>query len=217
MTAPHRPVPVVEPGTPSHRLIRGALKMDLDALHVECVWLHRGADWSVALVDTGDGGAWTSDSDTTFHVLWEREEDDAWVDVDGERHPIAPGDTMSVPAGARLRIAGGILYVRIDFIDRHLDRVLPPNHGVEAFQGYNRRTDYDTPGAFSLERWKITQPLRFGGPETPYAIIAVATSLALMWSGGVDRIRSGECRVVGPGTGSVTLLPDGLGYALIVR
>jgi hypothetical protein len=208
---------VVVPGTPSARLIRGALKMDIDALHVERVVLYRAADWSVALVDTGDGDSWTSDGDTTFHVLWVRDEVDAWVDVDSERHAIAPGDTMSVPAGARIRIAGGILYVRIDTIDRHLDRVLLPSHGVEAFRGYNRRTDYDTPGAFSLERWKITQPLRFEGLETPYAIIAVATSLALMWSEGVDHIRSGECRVIEPGTGPVTLLPNGLGYALIVR
>jgi hypothetical protein len=191
--------------------------MDLDAVYVERVVLHRAGDWSVALIDTGNGGAWTLDGDTTFHILWERDEEDGWISVNGEHHAIAPGDTMSVPAGARIRIAGGILYVRIHTGDRHLDRVLPPSHGSDAYQGYNRRTDYDTPTAFSLERWKITQPLRFGEPETPYAIIAVAASLAIMWSGGVDRIRSGECRVIEPRTGAVTLLPDGLGYALIVR
>jgi hypothetical protein len=95
--------------------------------------------------------------------------------------------------------------------------VLPPNHGIETFEGYNRRTDYETPAAFSLQRWKITQPLVLPDSDAPYAVVDLAAPLAITWYGGADLIGRGECRVVPSGTGPITLLPDGLGYALVVR
>jgi hypothetical protein len=70
---------------------------------------------------------------------------------------------------------------------------------------------------FSLERWKITQPLPFPATSSSYALVDLATPLALVWAGGIDIIGRGECRIIAPGTGSVSLIPDGLGYTLIVR
>lgn len=219
MTPPRRPEPEAIPGTPSHRLIRGVMRMGIDPPNAERVTLYRSPHWTVSLVDTGagDDAPRSPAGDTTVHMLWQMDEANAAVTVDGEHFPIAPGDTMSVPGGSPLHLSAGMLLVRVEASSRTLDGVLPPSHGVESYEGYNRRTDYDTPDAFSVQRWKITQPLTVQATGTPYAIIDLASPLALVWPGGTDLIGRGECRVVEPETGAVTLLPDGLGYALVVR
>lgn len=219
MTAPGQPGIDIVPGTRAHRLIRGVLRMDLDTLHVERVILFRAPAWTVSVVDTGDGDVqpWMPTDDTTFHILWQMDENDAWIEVDGQRYPIAPGDTLSVPAKTAIRQAAGMLLVRIEANSVTLDGVLPPSHGTETFEGFSRRTDYETPAAFTLQRWKITQPLTLSASESTYAIVDLAAPLALTWPGGTDLFGRGECRVVPPGTGPITLLPDGLGYAVTIR
>lgn len=192
--------------------------MDVETLHVARVVLHRAPAWTVSLIDTGNGDAepWRTRGDTTFHVLWQLNEDDAWIEANGDRYPIAPGDTMSVPARMPIRLAAGMLLVRIEANSATLDGILPPSHGLETFEGYNRRTDYETPAAFTLQRWKITQPLTLAPSATAYTAVDLAAPLALTWPGGTDLVGRGECREVPPDTGPITLLPDGLGYALIV-
>jgi hypothetical protein len=217
MTAPRRPTPEVVPGTDAHRLIRGVLRLEIPALYVREVVLHRASRWAVSVADTGDGDDVVLARDTTFHILWAQDEDESWIEVTGERFAVAPGDTMSVPADAGIRRAGRMLIVEIDGAGGNLGRVIAPSHGLEEFVGYNRRTDYDTPGSFSLARWKITQPLSLPASDDPFLIVGLATPLALIWNGGVDRIGRGECRVILPETGAVTLVPDGLGYALVVQ
>lgn len=218
MTAPRRPRPVVVGGDRSHRLIRGVLRMETTEAHIARVELCRGDLWTASIVDTGKvDTSGTVERDTTFHILWEADEDDAWIETNGIRHPIAPGDTMSVPAETEVRQAAGMLLVEVEATAASLDQVLPPSHGIETFEGYNRRTDYETPGAFSLERWKITQPMALPDAPAPFALIDLAAPIAFAWPGGTDLVGRGECRVIEPGTGPITLLPDGLGYALIVR
>ena len=219
MTTPRRPKPDVVPGTPSHRLIRGVLRMELGHLYVERVTLTRAALWTASLVDTGDGDAalWSQKGDTTLHILWQADEDDAWIQAEGERFSIAPGDTMSVPAGTGIRLAAGMLVVKVEARSQSLERIIPPSHGVETFEGYNRRTGYETPAAFELERWKITQPLTLPPFDALSTVIGLGEPLALVWPGGTDLIGSGECRVVPAGSKPITLLPDGLGYALVIR
>lgn len=218
MTAPWRPRPTVFPGTSAHRLIRGVLRMDPGELHAARIDLHGTEAWSVSLIDTGDGDAapWCPLADTTFHILWQANEGDVWIEANGERYPIAPGDTMSVPAGMPTRHAAGMLVVRIEATSPTLEHVLAPGHGVETFEGYNRRTDYQTPPAFALQRWKITQPLTLPAARSAVMIVDLAAPLAMAWHGGTDLIARGDCRVIRPETGPVTLLPDGLGYALVV-
>lgn len=217
MTAPLRPSQEVVAGTPTHRLIRGVMRMELGSPFVERVVLHRTGIWTVLMVDTGDGSMRSTAHDTTIHILWQANEDEGWIDVNGERFRIAPGDTTSVPSGREIRLAAKMLLVQIEARSGSLDRVVLPSHGVETFEGYNRRTDYETPSAFSLKRWKITQQLMIPPSDTPYAVIDLAEPLALAWPGGADLIGRGECRVIPSGMGPVTLLPDGLGYALIIR
>lgn len=219
MNDPLRPAAGIRLGTPSHRLLRGVMRMDLATPHVERVVLYRAAGWTVSLVDTGDGDAtaWSPEGDTTLHILWQANEDDAWVVANGDHFPIAPGDTMSVPASAEIRLAAGMLLVRIGAGRRSLTHIIPPSHGRESFEGYNRRTHYETPEDFSLQRWKITQPLTIPPLDALYAVIDLAEPLALAWPGGTDLIGRGECRVIPPDTGPVTLLPNGLGYALVIR
>jgi hypothetical protein len=193
------------------------MRVDATPLHIERIELLHRPDWSLSIVDTGDGDLLTPSGDTTVHILWVRDEDGARIEVKGTHYPIAPGDTMSIPGGTEIRRSPAMLLVQVESSTRTLSGILPPNHGEESFDGYNRRTDYDTPAAFSLERWKITQPLNLPAPDSRYAIVGLIDPLALVWSGGTDLIGRGECRVIDPGTGPVTLLPDGLGYAIIVR
>jgi hypothetical protein len=217
MSAPLRPRPTVTPGDLEHHLIRGVLRVDVEPANAARIELLRMPEWTLSLVDTGDGGERTSDSDVTIHILWQMNEDGAAIEVAGEKFLIAPGDTMTIPAGKPFRTSAGMLLIEIETRSPVLDTMLLPNHGVESFEGYNRRTTYDTPGAFSLERWKITQPLTLPASEHDYAVVDLVTPLALSWWGGTDLIGRGECRVISRETGPVTLLPDGLGYALIVR
>jgi hypothetical protein len=218
---PRRPTHEVIAGTPSHQLIRGVLRARLDAAHAQRVILYRSPVATISLLDSGDGdvipATLNSGGDSTFQLLWARDETMASLSIDSVHFPIAPGDTMSVPAGHDILLAGGMLLVHIDAHTRTLDVVLPPNHGIESFVGYNRRTDYDSPSSFILQRWKITQPLTIAPAETPLMLVDLAAPLAIVWNSGTDLIGRGECRVVEPETGPVTLLPDGLGYALVVR
>lgn len=215
----YRPQRTPVPGTDAHRLIRGVLRVEGVPPHTGRIDLLHQPDWSLSIVDTGDGedDGWIPDGDVTIHILWQAHEGDAAITVDGVRYPIVPGDTMSVPGGATIRQAPGMLLCQVEATARTLDQILPPNHGVESFANYNRRTDYDTPAAFTLERWKITQPLTLPAPDSPYGIVGLIDPLALVWSGGTDLVGRGESRVILPESGRITLLPDGLGYALIVR
>lgn len=219
MTDPFHPSPEVHAGSAAHRLIRAVMRMESDLLLIERVVLYRADGWTVSMMDTGDGDAvpWSSGGDCSFHILWQANEEDAWIEADGERFTVAPGDTMSVPGGTRVRLAAGMLMILIESAGQALERVLPPDHGVESFEGYNRRTEYETPGTFSIQRWKITQPLTLPESNAPYAVIDLAAPLAITWAGGTDLISRGECRVIQAGSGPITLLPDGLGYALVVR
>lgn len=219
MTTPWRPAPGIVPGTPAHRLIRGVLRMELDPVHIARVVLHRTPAWAATLIDTGEGdpAPWMPAGDTTFHILWQMDEDDAWIEADGKCFPIAPGDSMSVPAGASIRQAAGMLLLRVEANSATLDGILSPSHGTETFEGYNRRTDYETPAAFALRRWKITQPLAIPAAAEPYAIVDLAGPLGITWPGGTDLVGRGECLLVPPAAGPITLLPDGLGYAVTVR
>lgn len=214
MTAPQRPTPTIEPGTSAHRLLRGVLQVDLPERFIRHIRLLETAAWTASLLDTGDGDRLTPAGDLTIHVLWQLDEKDARIVVDGAPYPIAPGDTMSVPAGTEVIPTRGMLLAVIEGSPSTLRGVIPPSHGVESFEGYNRRTTYETPEGFRLERWKITQPLTLPAPTAPFAVICLAEPLGLAWRGGVDLVGRGACRLIEPGTGPVTLLPDGLGYAL---
>lgn len=217
MTAPRRPTPIIEAGTPTHRLLRGVLRVDVPQRHIRRIQLLATHGWTVSLLDTGDGDALTPAGDLTIHVLWQLDEMDAAITVDGASYPITPGDTMSVPARTAMAYSPGMLLAVIEASRSTLHSVIPPSHGEESFEGYNRRTSYETPEGFALERWKITQPLTLPASTSPFAMICLAEPLGMAWRGGVDLVGRGACRLVEPGTGPVTLLPDGLGYALVIR
>lgn len=217
MTSLRRPTPLIEPGTSEHRLLRAVLGVEAPQPHIRRIRLVEMPRWTASLLDTGGGDLLSEARDLTFHVLWQLHEENAAIAVDGAPYPIAPGDTMSVPAGAEVVPAPRMLLAMIEASTSTLRRVIPPSHGEESFEGYNRRTTYETPDAFTMERWKITQPLPLPASPVPFAIIDLADPLGMAWRGGVDLIGRGECRLIEPETGPVTLLPDGLGYALVIR
>ena len=179
--------------------------------------------WRISILDSGPDGTITrvSDRQLSLHVLWARDDAAASINLAGRAVAIAPGDTMMLPAGLEWSATPGMILCEIagSVSDRAGDgmSLIAPTHGEEMFHGYNRQTVYPAPRGLAIERWKITQPLDLPESATTFAIIDLITPLAMIWSGGTDLIGRGECRIIPPRTGPITLLPDGLGYALLVR
>lgn len=182
----------------------------------------------VAFVDASGGRAeFTRRGASAIHCLWCRDERNAavWVGPahDGEpsRHPISPGDTVYVPPGRSFAVGPGILGydvwsttpegIRGDDASRPI-----PTHGLERYEGYNRRTVCAAGPHLALERWKVTQPLALPVPAGRALFVTnLVEPMAIAWRGGADLIGRAESRLLPPGLGTCTFIPDGLGYLLV--
>lgn len=219
------PVPSIVPGIHGQDLLRRVMGVRVDHDLIDQMMLLDRPGMKIALRDTGAQGIppTTADRNVAIHFLWARNDAAAHVQVNGHQIPVAPGDTMTLVAGVCWLASAGMLICEIAGPDESASapcestRVPGPSHGVETFHGHNRQTTYQSPAGLEIERWKITQPLTLAAFGQPYVIVDLVEPLALVWRGGTDIIHRGDCRIVPPGTGSVTLIPDGLGYALIVR
>lgn len=221
---PIRPPTTIQPGGIGHNLLRRVLRVEAGQISISRMTLIDDPHWRIGLQDTGPNGTpvAVTDRETSIHVLWARDDDTAALHIASREIAIAPGDTITLPAGIAWGAAPGMILCNISG-PGHDSReassgpnMIAPTHGRETFHGYNRQTTYPSPSGLSIERWKITQPLVLPGATSPYAIIDLTEPLALMWPGGTDLIGRGQCRIIPPGIGPITLLPDGLGYALIV-
>jgi hypothetical protein len=221
--APHRPKPIVVAGDSSQVLLRRVLRVTCTQRSIARLQLVSDDRRAVSLVDTGATGITVlpSDRDTALHVIWARDETDADIEADGHRRaPVAPGDTVTVAAGTSWAYAPGLIVCEIAgkaTHGGHPGAMIGPTHGLESFFGYNRQTLCAITPGFSLERWKITQPLRLERLAEDIALVNLVEPTALLWPGGTDLLGRGEIRIIPPGTERVTLLPDGLGYVLIIR
>lgn len=217
--SPFQPRPEVVPGEPGQDLLRRVLRIRAtdDAID-RLVVLDRDLV-RIALRDTGPEGTpeEVTGRDTALHVLWARDDDEAHLVVDGSRTPIAPGDTVVLPAGAAWQASGGLIACEITGPSSGVTDVMGPTHGEETFHGHNRQTTYPSPAGIAIERWKLTQALSIPVKDAPYALVDLARPMAMVWGGGTDLIGHGECRYAPEGCGPVTLIPNGLGYVLVVR
>lgn len=181
-----------------------------------------------ALIDATCGRpALTRIGATVFHVLWCKDEPNAFVraglDAAGKpvQHRIGPGDTIYVPPGCPIAIGPGILGYEIsspvDGVDVGSAPSSPaPTHGLERFEGYNRRTVCAAGPTIVLERWKLTQPHFLSWPEERSLFVTnLVRPMAIVWDGGSDLIGRAESRLLPPGLRSSTYIPDGLGYLLV--
>lgn len=179
-----------------------------------------------ALIDSGEGRAErTRYGSSAFHCLWCRDERNAtvWVGLaqDGElsRHEISPGDSVYVPPGRSFSVGPGILGYDVwstESADASGGASALPTHGLERFEGYNRRTVCAAGPHLALERWKVTQPLPLSVPAGKALFVTnLIEPMAIVWRGGSDLIGRAESRLLPPGLGACTFFPDGLGYLLV--
>jgi hypothetical protein len=223
--APEHPAPAFVRGNPGHNLLQRVMRIRSEQASIERIILIDEPDLRLTLHDTGPEGtpSATLDRDTALHILWALDDESALVHIAEREIRIAPGDTMLLPAGTPWRASPRMILCEIAGSrfdgpsEPDHSSIIGSTHGEETFHGYNRRTTYPSPYGLEIERWKITQPLSLAIFPSPYVIVDLVDPLALMWLGGTDLVGRGECRVIPPRTGEVTLIPDGLGYALIVR
>ncbi len=180
----------------------------------------RGID--LALIDTTRRTSIpaTGASGTLWHVLWAGRENTASVEIrtDIERHewPIAPGDTVPVPAGGGLVATGDQLAIAIS--TPGLDPELaPPAHGTDRFHGHNRETVAFAQGGLRVARWKLTQPLPLADHvASPIVVVALARSVVVQSGSEIEMLTQGEAAMVDPAARPI-IAPDGLGYLLMVE
>jgi hypothetical protein len=217
--APEHPVPTFITSNPGHNLFQRVMRIRSEQAPIERIVLMDGPDLKLTLRDTGPDGTPVAamDRDTALHILWALDDVSAMIHVAEREIRIAPGDTILLPAGTPWRASPRMILCEIAAHRNAGTGIIGPTHGDETFHGYNRRTTYPSPPGLEIERWKITQPLSLPDSPSPYVIVDLVDPLAFVWPGGTDLIGRGECRVIPPRTGAVTLIPDGLGYALIVR
>lgn len=182
----------------------------------------------VAFIDATGGRPTLSRSGAAaFHVLWCIDESNAFVRVGQEndgipaKWRISPGDTIYVPPCRPLAIGPGILGYEVSsrVASTHPRADLSPTrptHGLERFEGYNRRTVCAAGPDLVLERWKVTQslPLTVSAGQ-PLFVTNLVEPVAIVWHGGSDLIGRAESRLLPPGLGTCTFIPDGLGYLLV--
>lgn len=198
-------------------------------------WLGGEADLAhrASFVDSGAGtSVQVNESTLIFHALWCADERSAHVlagidpaanagsDTDPDRlvrGPINPGDTVVIPAGMPHAFGPGILAYRLSVGTAGdgwaQDPV--PTHGLSRFEGFNRRTTCAAGEGFTLERWKITQPLRLEREDQRWMFVTnLVGPVAISWDGGAELIGRAESRLLPASLRSRTFIPDGIAYVL---
>ncbi len=156
-----------------------------------------------------------------WHVIWVSDEANASATVNSPggtfRWPIAPGDSVGVPAGAGLRIIGGQLGLLITDSTHHTPHAFsPPTHGIDDFHGHNRRTTYPMLGGIATHRWKITQPLDLSRHhDRPVIVVSLAGDLTIASPTESLTLSQGQAVIADPER-AITIYPAGLAYVYTI-
>lgn len=177
---------------------------------------------------------YVSDGMTAVHILWtapgQRAEILAGADPVGGTDLIGwgahPGDTITVEECTPFALGAGI--IAFVFGSAPLRSAtdpatwsrsplpIPPTHGLNLFDRYNRRTICAANRDFLLERWKISQPLRLTlNRDRWHYLTNLAAPVAWNWPEGSELLQRVESRLLPQGLDRITIVPDGLGYVLI--
>lgn len=218
MTHPSTPSRTIVPGGSGHTLLRRVMKVRTDVREIERIVLVDRPDLRITLRDTGPDGTppETVTGDTAIHLLWALGDDTAHLTIGDRETPFAPGDLVLLPAGTTWHASSSLILCEIAGMATGQYRIEGPTHGTDTFHGYNRETTFPAPPGLAIARWKLTQPLALPAADHNRYVVNLTTPIALAWPAGTDLLGPGECRHLPPSTGPVTLIPDGLGYALIV-
>ncbi len=159
--------------------------------------------------------------ETIWHLLWVRDESGATARVASRTGtstwPIAPGDSLSIPAQAPLHTTGGQLGIAVSTPAESSDSpLLPPTHGIDDFDGHNRRTTYRLLTTPATYRWKITDPLVLSAfHDGPVIIYSLAGDPAIATPTENLTLRRGQAVLADP-LRPITIYPAGLGYIFTI-
>lgn len=162
----------------------------------------------------------TPSGGSIWHMIWVREEANATASIGTSegtsRWPIAPGDSLLVPAAAGWRSTGSQLGILIAAPTSHTSPAPSPTHGVDDFHGHNRRTTYPTLGGITTHRWKITQPLDLSRHhDRPVIVFSLADDPAIATPTESLTLRRGEA-VIAETDRPVAIYPAGLAYVYTI-
>lgn len=168
--------------------------------------------WRWWLIDTGrDGFELPVQGETALQVLFAEDDALAKITMDGETLPFLPGDNVLVNQGTLVSL-GPHLIVLAFMTGEDSDRVGGPTHGLDEFDGFNRRTRCIGSDHIRLDRWKLTGPQAFVIGERPIVVAGLFGSMSLIGKNEIFNLKSFETIVAMSG---FTIVPDGLGYLAI--
>lgn len=214
---PYSPIPRFVPGTDHTSLIQRVLRSDVKS-ETHRVDLITTTGLRVSLVDSGNNPtAQIAEGNTCVHVLYQADERDSKIDIGGLSYNISPGDFAWIPTGDSWQLTSNQLVILIVMRSSSLALPIAPAHGEYRFHGYNRETIAPSPPEVSLSRWKLTQPLPLPDSHRDRIYIGLYNDLALQYPGGVSMLHQGHTSVIRPGTGQITLVPNGLSHLLAIE
>lgn len=214
---PYAPIPRFVRGSGHGSLIRRVLRKDVEA-DVHRIDLITTTQLRLSIVDSGQlAQEHIAEGDTCIHVLWQKEEANADISISGERFPISPGDSTWVPMGDSWSLSPNQLAVLVAIRRSTLAIPIEPAHGDDRFDGHNRETVAPAPPGVKLSRWKLTGPLTLPSADHDQILVSLYADIAIRYDGGISMLPQGEASVIRPGTGQITLVPNGLSYVLVLR
>lgn len=214
---PYSPIPRFVPGDDHSSLISRVLRADVTQ-KIQRLDLITTTQLRLSLIDSGSNPLeYIAEGDTCVHLLYQADEEDAYISIGGDRQEIHPGDFSWIPAGDSWQLSSDQLAITISVRANSLALPIDPTHGDYRFDGYNRETVAPSASGISLSRWKITQPLTLPESDQDRIFIGLWNDLAIQYSGGVSMLHQGKASVIRPGTGRITLVPNGLSHVLAIQ
>lgn len=207
----YAPIPRIVGGENHHDLIRRLFRRSATP-GTQRIDLITTTNLRVSIIDCGNAPLpIESEADTIIHLLWQLDESVANITIGGDTWPIAPGDTAAIPGGDEWCLSPNQLTIQIVRRSHELALPIAPHHGTESFIGHNRRTSYDP---LALQRWKLTEPCTIP-TEDDLVLVGLHNDLALQHHSEIGLMPQGEVRVA-RGEGPITMVPNGLSYALTI-
>lgn len=213
---PYSPIPRFVRGSDHAGLIHRLLRSDLEP-DIQRIDLITTTQLRLSVLDSGyQPVEHRAEGDTCIHVLWQANESEASIRIGEEQLAISPGDTTWIPAGDTWQLSADQLAICIVVRSNTLAMPIKPSHGEERFVGHNRETHVPKTSGISLRRWKLTEPLTIEASDEEIILVGLYADIAIQFAGGVTMLTQGEASVIRPGTGQITLIPNGLSYILIL-
>jgi hypothetical protein len=165
--------------------------------------------WRWWLIDTGnDGFPFPADGETAIQNIFAEDDTRATMTMNDETFPFLPGDNVLFDEEVPVSLSPGMIVLAIT-TGQPSGRIITPTHGVDDFDGFNRRTRCLSGNHLRLERWKLTGPQRIAVTDSPVIVCGLFGRMSLIGESEIHPLPSFSTVVSDAG---VTVVPDGLGY-----